>query len=121
MAKRQKLVKTDGLGPLEIKKIRAALRLVWHRSHARRLVVLRCTDKDGFARCEKCEVRTPALKVDHIEKVGDVDEGFIARLFIPSYKLQGLCKICHDAKTKLEKAMSKKTQVKTKRKFSDSF
>lgn len=104
MAKRKKLEKTDGLGPLEIKKIRTALRLVWHRSHARALVVKRCTGPDGFARCELCKKKTPQLKVDHIEKVGDVDGGFIRRLFIPSKRLQGLCKKCHNEKTKAERA-----------------
>jgi hypothetical protein len=99
--------KTDGLGPYEVKKIRAALRLVWHRSYARRLVVLRCTGTDGFARCEQCGKRTPALKIDHIKNVGEVDEGFIYRLFVPSKQLQGLCKPCHDAKTKRERAIKR--------------
>lgn len=104
---RKKLEKTDGLGPLEIKKIRTALRLVWHRSFARSLVVERCLDSKGFPRCEKCNCRTPALKVDHVEKVGDVDSGFIERLFAPSMFLQGLCKKCHDEKTKEERRKAK--------------
>lgn len=111
MAKRQKLVKTDGLGPLEIKKIRTALRLVWHRSHARKLVVLRCTKKDGFTYCEKCARITPQLKIDHINACGDVDGGFISRLFCPSKQLQGMCKDCHDLKTwqeRVEKDTGKK-------------
>lgn len=107
MGKKIKLQKTDGLGPLEIKKIRTALRLVWHRSHARKLVVNRCTGKGGFAYCEKCKKRTPALKVDHIKNVGDLDSGFIHRLFIPSKFLQGLCKPCHDLKTKVERTEKK--------------
>lgn len=107
MAKRQKLVKTDGLGPYEIKRIRSAVRLVWQRSHARALVVKRCTDKDGFQRCEKCKKRTPSLKVDHIQNVGDVDNGFITRMFVPSSKLQGLCKYCHNEKTKFERTYNK--------------
>lgn len=106
---KKKIEKCDGLGPHEIKKIRSAIRLVWHRSHARRLVVLRCTGKDGFARCEKCKDPTPALKIDHRQNVGDVDGGFIERLFCPSSGLQGLCKKCHDAKTKLERAFKKAT------------
>ncbi len=105
--KKQKPKKTDGLGPYEIKKIRNALRLVWHRSHARKLVVIRCTGKDGFPKCEQCRKKTPALKIDHIENVGDVDGGFIKRLFVASQKLQGLCKKCHDAKTKLERNRNK--------------
>ena len=110
--KKKKLQKTDGLGPLEIKKIRTALRLVWHRSAARKVVVLRCTDADGFTFCEQCHKRTPALKVDHIEKLGDVDGGYIERLFVPSGKMQGLCKTCHDAKTKQERSGNKPSRSK---------
>lgn len=101
--------KTDGLGPLEIKKIRTAVRLVWHRSYARSLVVKRCTGKDGFARCEKCGKRTPALKIDHIVAAGDLDGGYLKRMFCPSKELQGLCKPCHDPKTKAERALKRKT------------
>lgn len=110
--KRRKLQKTDGLGPLEKKKIRQALRLVWQRSHARKLVVERCTDAGGFTRCEECTSRTPNLKIDHIEAVGEVDCNFIARLFVPSSKMQGLCKTCHDAKTKRERDGAKPKRVK---------
>lgn len=106
--KNKKLKPTDGLGPLEIKKIRTALRLVWHRSRARKLCVDRCVGKDGFAVCEKCKKKTPALKVDHIIPCGAVDGGFIDRLFCPSSELQGFCKQCHDEKTALEKRAAKK-------------
>jgi hypothetical protein len=103
--------KFDGLGPHEIKKIRAAVRQVWHRSYSRKLVVLRCTGKDGFFYCEKCKKKTPVLKVDHIKKVGDVDEGFLKRLFCASKFLQGLCKKCHDMKTKQERLDDKWTAM----------
>lgn len=116
MAK-SKIAKSDGLGPLEVKKIRAAIRLVWHRSHARTLVVKRCTGKDGFVYCEKCKKRTPHLKVDHMVKVGDVDAGFIKRMFMPSKFLQGLCKLCHDLKTKAERAAEKSKKVKKVKSF----
>ncbi len=101
--KKEKPQKVDGLGPEEIKRVRSAIRQVWSWSHAKRLVVQRCTDKDGYPRCEKCKKRCPKIFVDHIEKVGDVDEGFLKRLFVPSTKMQGLCKKCHDAKTKWER------------------
>lgn len=103
MSKRQKIGKTDGLGPHEIKQIRGAIRLVWQRSHARKLCVQRCTRKDGYTYCEKCKSRTPKLKVDHIKNVGDLDDGFIPRLFCPSAGLQGLCPECHGIKTQLER------------------
>lgn len=110
--KKRKLQKTDGLGPLEKKKIRQALRLVWQRSHARKIVVERCTDAAGFTRCEGCVKRTPNLKIDHIENVGEVDAGFISRLFVPSNMMQGLCKTCHDAKTKRERDRDKQKRSK---------
>lgn len=99
----KKLKPTDGLGPKEIKNIRTALRLVWQRSHSRKLVVTRCTGKDGFTKCEKCKKKTPKLKVDHILACGDVDGGYITRLFTPSKNLQGLCHECHKVKTKEER------------------
>ena len=110
MAKRVKLQKTDGLGPYEIKRIRAAIRQVWQRSHARKLCIDRATGKDGFVRCEKCKKKVPKIYVDHIEAVGEVDGKFIYKLFCPSDMLQALCKKCHDAKTKEERAFKKKLE-----------
>lgn len=104
---KKKMPPTDGLGPREIKKIRTALRLVWHRSHARKLAVQRCTGKDGFAQCEKCKKRTPNLKIDHKRACGDVDGGYINRLFCPSQELQGMCPKCHNEKTKAERKAAK--------------
>jgi hypothetical protein len=102
-SKKRKLQKSDGLGPLEVEKIRKALRQVWHRSYARKIVVNRCTGEDGFPYCEQCKEMTPKLKIDHIAKVGLVDEGHISRLFCPSTGLQGLCDNCHKIKTKEER------------------
>ncbi len=114
MAKRVKLQRFDGFGPLEIKRMRSATRLVWQRCYARSLVIKRCTGKDGFPRCEQCKVKTPAIKVDHIKPVGDLaGSGYFDRLMVPSKCLQGLCKKCHDAKTKLERAELKAKKVKT--------
>ncbi len=103
--KKQKQEKIDGLGPDEIKKIRTAIRRVWAWSYARRLVVKRCLDpKDKeYSRCEKCKKRCPKIYVDHIVACGDVDEGYLTRTFVPSKLLQGMCKKCHDAKTKWER------------------
>lgn len=103
MAKK-KIEKVDGLSANDIKKIRNALRQIWHRSHVRKLCVNRCIGAGGFSYCEKCKKRAPKVFIDHIIKVGDVDSGFIKRLFTPSKNLQGLCKKCHDAKTKAERA-----------------
>ncbi len=103
VAKRQKLVKMDGLGPYEIKRIRSAVRDVWQHCYARKLVIQRCTGKDGFLYCEICKDRTPTLKVDHIINVGKVDQGFITRMFVPSAQLEGMCPECHNVKTQVEK------------------
>lgn len=100
--------KVDGLSPHDIKKIRAAIRQVWHRSFVRGLCVKRCTGKDGFSYCESCKKRAPKVFIDHIIKVGDVDSGFIKRLFVSSKGLRGLCKKCHDLKTKAERKADKK-------------
>jgi hypothetical protein len=100
-------IKVDGLGPTEIKKLRNACRLVWHRSHVRKICVQRSIGKDGFHRCELCKKKTPQIKIDHKIKVGDLDGGFIKRLFCPSSGLQALCKHCHDAKTKEERRQAK--------------
>jgi hypothetical protein len=99
----KKLKPTDGLGALEIRRIRNALRNVWRYSLAHKLVRDRCRGKDGFHFCEKCRKRTPALKIDHIEPCGQIDSGFITRLFCSSEWLQGLCHDCHRQKTKAER------------------
>ena len=94
---------TDGLGKREIAKIRSALRLVWSRCEARRLVVKRCTGSEGFFECEDCDERTPRICIDHVIPCGDVDGGYIARLFVSSSGLQALCPSCHKDKTNAEK------------------
>ncbi len=99
-----KTPKFDGLGPHEKKKIRAAVRQVWHRSYARKLCVDRSTDSSGYSVCELCKKRNPKNKIDHIHTVGEVGPGFIERMFVPSSQLQALCKKCHDAKTRVERA-----------------
>lgn len=112
MAKKKKasIEKIDGLSAGDIEKIRRAIRQVWSWSHPRRLVVKRCLVEDGFSKCEQCKNVVPKIYVDHTKQVGDVDGGFISRLFVPSKLLQGLCKKCHDAKTKQERA-SKRDKV----------
>lgn len=102
--------KIDGLGPHLKSKIRSALREVWHRSEARKLVVARVALPNGFSRCEdpKCKNKKyPKVYIDHTVNVGDVDQGFIDRMFVPSTELKALCKVHHDAKTKAERSASK--------------
>lgn len=109
--------KTDGLGPVETAKIRSAIRLVWHRSHARQLVVKRCIGDDGFSYCEQCHKRAPKVFIDHIQRVGELDGGFIERLFTPSQNLQGLCKLCHNEKTKEERKKKPAKSAKCSRRI----
>lgn len=105
--KKKTFEKVDGLGPKDLKNIRSAIRQIWHRSHVRNLVVKRCIGAGGFSFCEKCKRRSPKVFIDHIVRVGEVDAGFIGRMFTPSKNLQGLCKPCHDLKTKAERASAK--------------
>ena len=101
----KKLPKVDGFGAAERKAVHAAVRLVWHRSLARRLAVKRATDAEGYVRCEQCHQRTPKAHVDHREPVGEVGgPDYVARMFAPSAALQVLCPDCHKPKTKRERA-----------------
>lgn len=104
MAKNKNKSKIDGLGPDDIKKIRAAVRKVWTWSQAYRIAKKRNLGPGGFPICEKCRKKAPKTYVDHLVNVGAVDGGFIYRMFVPSSKLQNLCKKCHQAKTNKERA-----------------
>lgn len=114
MAKKAKkrVEKIDGISPELNAKIRNAVRQIWHRSYARKLVVDRCTGFDGYTYCEDCAERCPKLKIDHINNVGAVDEGFLKRMFVPSKYLRGLCDPCHKIKTKEERARMAKDRKK---------
>lgn len=113
MATKKKLPSVDGLGPKDIARIRTALRQVWSWSYPRKLVVQRCLNKNNdLSTCESCgDKQCPKIYVDHIMKVGDVDAGFIKRLWTPSKNLQGLCKKCHDTKTKEERKAARLLDV----------
>lgn len=96
---------TDGFSPFLAERYRQALREVWYRSSsARKLVVKRCDIGGGYSRCEGCRKKVPKIYVDHIIPCGTLDGGYIARLSVPSNRLQGLCKQCHDIKTKEDRA-----------------
>jgi 3-dehydroquinate dehydratase len=98
--------KVDGMGPHLVSQIRSALRQVWQRSEARKLAVKRVTLEGGYFRCESktCkDKKYPKVYIDHIKNVGELDAGFLDRLFISSHGLQALCKGCHDAKTRAER------------------
>lgn len=113
MAKRKpakpKPAKTDGLSGDDLKRIHKAVRQVWSWSYPWRLAKARAMGDDGFPRCEnrKCPQKgepVPKVFVDHIDPVGEVGgPNYIARMFIPSRRLQALCKKCHDLKTREER------------------
>lgn len=103
----------DGLSPKDLVKLRAAIRQVWAWSTPRRLCIKRATGADGFTYCEQCNKRSPKIFVDHITPAGDLlSEGYFQRMFIPSIKLQALCKECHNAKTKGERIGRSKSKVR---------
>jgi len=106
-ARRKKTERADGIDSKLIQQIRTAVRQVWSWSRARRLCIERCKipgDKYGLSRCEKCGEKVGKIFPDHIEKCGDVfDGGYLERMFVPSKHLQGLCKKCHDRKTRQER------------------
>ncbi len=105
MARKKSEPKVDGFSPKDAERVRQAVRKVWSWSHAHRLVILRCALPGGYARCEECKKKVPRVYVDHIDRVGLVDEGFIARMFVASNRMQGLCKPCHDPKTAWERKL----------------
>lgn len=107
MGKKAKKQKIDGLSSENVKRIRAAIRKVWEWSTPRKLCLARSVGSDGFPRCEKCKKRVPKVYADHLTPVGDVDAGFIDRLFCPSKFLQALCKKCHSVKTAAERKARK--------------
>lgn len=108
---KKKYDQVDGLGAKNVEMLRANIRLAWMRSsHARKLVINRCKiweDPDGMSECENKKCKRPRvikIMVDHIRKCGDVlDPGYLLRVFCSSKHLQGLCKKCHDRKTRQER------------------
>lgn len=113
MAKKSKKLvvpKVDGLGPKDVKNIRIALRKVWAYSHARKLCINRATREDGFAVCEQCSSVVAKVYADHITPCGQVDGGYITRMWCPSAQLQALCDKCHRIKTNRERRDVKRMQ-----------
>lgn len=103
-----------GLGPIEIAEIRKAMRQVWMRiSKARKTVVKRCLVQKGFSKCELCGDIVAKIHVDHIKVVGDLDAGYLDRLWCSSNEMQGICDSCHSEKTKQERkeAKAKKKEI----------
>jgi 5-methylcytosine-specific restriction endonuclease McrA len=110
---KKKPAPVDGLGPEDLKKINRALGQVRSWSYPVRLAKKRALHADGFYRCEnpdcpKAGLPVPKVQVDHIHPIGEIGgPEYIRRMFVPSTQLQCLCKPCHDAKTRAEKARAK--------------
>lgn len=124
MAKKKtkiKVEKVDGLAPENIARIRVAIRQVWSWSWPRKLCLKRALREDGFSVCELCNNVAAKVYIDHIVNVGDVDGGFIERLFCPSSGLQALCKKCHDVKTNGERKVARIKQKQLKEKEIEDF
>ena len=110
--KKEKAKPIDGLGSVELQKLRNAVRQIWQRSKAWKIVKARCLDEEGYPKCEQCHLRVPKIFVDHIVPIGDMLEpGFFERLMVPSTELRGICKECHAPKTKRD---NEKTRAKKK-------
>lgn len=95
-------------------KIVQALRRVWFYSPERAAVVKRCKVSKNKYKCEGCGEITEKIQVDHIVPVVNPNDGFkdwntyISQLFVSETQQQGLCKVCHTAKTLVEQNLRKK-------------
>lgn len=91
--------------------LKAAIRRIWRWSKARREALEEAKDSKGRFKCAECKklFGRKEIIVDHVSPVVSVEDGFvnwqiyIDRMFVPSSKLQVLCKkLCHKLKTNLE-------------------
>ncbi len=92
----------------------AGLGKVWMWWPARNEVKKRCKvpGKTGWFKCEFCGQEREKIDVDHIQPVVPVSgfttwDAYIASRFVTADKLQGICKDCHQRKTKTENATRK--------------
>lgn len=106
---KKRVEQVDGLGPQDLKRIHQALGKVRSWSYPVRLAKKRALHEDGFYRCENplCEKAgkpVPSVQADHVNPIGEVGgPEYIKRMFVPSSKLQCLCKKCHAKKTREER------------------
>lgn len=97
-----------GIGSIEKAAIRSAIRLVWQRtSKAREICKKRAFIEKGMYRCEICSDVVGDIKIDHNVEVGDLDSGYLERLWCPSSELTAMCAKCHNEKTKEERKRAK--------------
>ncbi|MBX3018009.1 MAG: HNH endonuclease [Bdellovibrionaceae bacterium] len=102
-ARKAKPEPVDGLGPKDAERLRKAIRQVWAYNHARKLCLRRAVGENDIGTCEICGAKVGKLYADHIDPVGTFDpRTFIERMFLPSEKLQAVCKTCHGRKTREE-------------------
>lgn len=107
-------------------RLRSAIRRVWLYSSLRRDALARSRVERGKYRCEKCNkiVDNKSIEIDHIigatPKHGletEADWGYFIwnLLFIPLERLMALCIECHQEKTNLDRAESKKVKQSLKK------
>lgn len=100
--KQLKHASSSGIAEQKIKKfLISKIRLAWRYYSPERKACLKAGE------CVKCKKKTKELYADHIFPVVDVKKGFegwdtyFRRMFYG--KLQALCKVCHDSKTREER------------------
>lgn len=97
-----------GIGKIETAFIRNSMRQLWQRvSKARAIAKKRCFVEKGMYKCEICEDIVGDIKIDHQIAVGDLDSGYLERLWCSSDKLTAMCPRCHNEKTKQERKEAK--------------
>lgn len=97
-----------GIGKIEKASIRIAMRQLWQRtSKARAICKKRAFIEKGMYKCEVCGDIVGDIKVDHNVEVGDLDGGYLERLWCSSSELTAMCAKCHNEKTKEERKRAK--------------
>lgn len=91
--------KFDGYNPYIKQQIRNAIREIWRNSAAWKIAKNRVLQPDGMSRCEECNNLFAKTAIDHIIACGELDSGFIDRMFVPSIGLKSLCGECHSIKS----------------------
>lgn len=96
-----------------------AARKVWRWSPERRAIKDASKDKKyGFFICQSCEDSVKKIQIDHIIPVGKAPKGwkgwdkYLQKLFCPVSNLQALCVKCHKIKSKIDNAITRKSNAK---------
>ena len=95
----------------------------------KKLVNLQTGKENMTSKCESCDtlIFEKQLKLDHIDPIVPVEgwgnettflginwNEYLRRMFVEEDGLQGICKECHDEKTKVERIQRKENAKKSK-------